>query len=134
MLIGAPKIDMNEKERALEARYALDSPAGVRKILRDYHALLERQYKGDYDAVVILNDLQRAVDQAQLTRRQRQAVYYVYVRDLTQSDAGKAIGVAQHSLAGLLARAEAEIAAVFEAWAWQDEGYAIHYDNYGEAE
>lgn len=126
MFIGASKHDIHEKERKYDERYALDSPAGVRKLLRDYYALVERQYLGDYDATVILTDLRQAIELARLTRRQRQAVYYVYVRDLTQADAGEAMSLAQQNVGDLLARAEADIAAIYEYWGWHGEGYAIH--------
>jgi DNA-directed RNA polymerase specialized sigma24 family protein len=87
--IGATKIDVNAKERSLEARYpALDSPANLRILLSDYHALLNRQYQGDYDAVVLLVDLRKAIDTAQLTGRQSEALRLVYEEDLTQEEAG----------------------------------------------
>ena len=124
--IGAPKHDISEKGRQLSERYALDSPAGVRKLLRDYYPLIERQYLGDYDATVILIDLAEAIERARLTRRQRQALYYVYVRDLTQEKAAEHMnGVTRQNVADLLAKAEAAIAEQFEAWAWMGEGYEI---------
>ncbi|MFD2704651.1 sigma factor-like helix-turn-helix DNA-binding protein [Salibacterium lacus] len=120
---------MHEKERKYDATYALDSAAGVRKLLRDHHALAARQYLGDYDATVILEDLRAAIGRARLTRRQRQAVYYVYVRDMTQERAAVRMDLSDKSAVSLLlARAESDIAAVYEAWAWQGEGYAIHYE------
>ena len=131
--MGAPKHDITEKGRQLSERYALDSPAGVRKLLRDYYALIERQYLGDYDATVILIDLAEAIERARLTRRQRQALYYVYVRDLTQEKAAEEIGIARNTLTEALARAEAAIAEQFEYWAWHGEGYEISaetYENY----
>lgn len=101
----------------------------MRKLLRDYYALIERQYLGDYDATVILIDLAEAIERARLTRRQRQAVYYVYVRDLTQEKAAEAMGVRQDTVSRICALAEENIAEVFEYWAWHGEGYEISTDN-----
>src|SRR5690625_3788276 len=125
--MGAPKHDITEKGRQLSERYALDSPTGVRKLLRDYYALIERQYLGDYDATVILVDLAEAIERARLTRRQRQALYYVYMRDLTQEKAAEEIGLSGKAAVSLrLRRAEEAIAEQFEYWARMGEGYAIN--------
>jgi predicted DNA-binding protein (UPF0251 family) len=43
---------------------------------------------GDYDAVVLLVDLRKAVEMAQLTGRQSEALRLVYEEDLTQEEAG----------------------------------------------
>lgn len=103
----------------------------MRKLLRDYYALIERQYLGDYDATVILVDLAEAIERARLTKRQRQALYYVYVRDLTQEKAAEYMnGVTRQNVADLLAKAEAAIAEQFEAWAWMGEGYEISAETY----
>jgi DNA-directed RNA polymerase specialized sigma24 family protein len=87
--LGAVKIDTHAKERSLEAKYpALDNPANLRILLSDYHALINRQYQGDYAAVDILVDLRKAVELAGLTSRQAQALRLVYEEDLTQEEAG----------------------------------------------
>mgnify|MGYP000940852541 CR=1 FL=1 len=78
--LSATNHDKQAKMRAYEQRYALDSPAGVKRLLRDYHALVERQYDGDYDAVILLVDLATAIEKAGLTERQREALTLVYSR------------------------------------------------------
>jgi DNA-directed RNA polymerase specialized sigma24 family protein len=94
--IGSVKIDLSSKERSLDAKYpALDNPAGLRILLSDYQALINRQYQGDYDAVVLLVDLRKAITIAQLTGRQSEALRLVYEEDLTQEEAGKRLGIAQ---------------------------------------
>jgi len=118
-------IDTNAKERALEQRYALDNPDGVKRLLRDYHALVERQYDGDYDAVILLVDLATAIEKAGLTERQREALTLVYFEDLSQVEAGERMGVRQDTVSKLVKSALAKIASVYEAWARMGEGYAI---------
>ncbi|WP_061564913.1 hypothetical protein [Heyndrickxia coagulans] len=129
--IGSVKIDIHEKERALNGRYALDSADGVKRLLRDYHALCERRYKGDYAASDILLDLHTAIERAGLTNRQRLALRLVFVDDLTQTDAGIALGrltgkqSSKQTVNRLIAVATAKIARVFESWARMGEGYSL---------
>ncbi|WP_246370115.1 sigma factor-like helix-turn-helix DNA-binding protein [Mesobacillus zeae] len=117
---------MHIGERRLAERYALDSTAGVKLLLSEYHALIGRQYQGDYDAVVLLTDMATAIDQAGLTDRQRQALTLVYVDDLTQAKAGEAMGgLAKDAVNHLLDRAIEAISEVYWYWSRHDEGYTI---------
>jgi RNA polymerase sigma factor (sigma-70 family) len=125
--VGAVKIDTHAKERSLDAKYpALDSPANLRILLSDYHALVNRQYQGDYDAVVLLVDLRKAIAIAQLTDRQGQALRLVYEEDLTQEEAGKRMGIAQNSVSEATDRAIEAISEVYFYWSHHGEGYAIN--------
>jgi RNA polymerase sigma factor (sigma-70 family) len=124
--VGAVKVDLSQKERALDAKYpALDSPENLRILLSDYHALLNRQYQGDYDAVVLLADLQNAVELAKLTERQSEALRLVYEEDLTQEEAGKLMGIAQNSVSEAVDRAVENIAEVYWFWSRHGEGYSV---------
>jgi DNA-directed RNA polymerase specialized sigma24 family protein len=125
--MGATKIDINAKERSLEARYpALDNPAGLRILLSDYHALLNRQYQGDYSAVDILVDLRKAIAMAQITGRQSEALRLVYEEDLTQEEAGKRLGVNRIVVLEHVEKAIEAISEVYFYWSHHGEGYAIH--------
>jgi DNA-binding CsgD family transcriptional regulator len=125
--MGAVKIDTNAKERSLDAKYpALDSPAGLRILLSDYHALLGRQYQGDYSAVDILVDLRKAIEMAQLTGRQSEALRLVYEEDLTQEEAGKRMGVHRLVVQEHVEKAIEAISEVYYYWSRHGEGYAIN--------
>jgi RNA polymerase sigma factor (sigma-70 family) len=125
--MGAVKIDTNAKERSLDAKYpALDSPANLRILLSDYQALLNRQYQGDYDAVVLLVDLRKAIEMAQLTGRQSEALRLVYEEDLTQEEAGKRMGVSQQAVDQHISGAVEAIADIYYYWSHHGEGYAIN--------
>jgi DNA-directed RNA polymerase specialized sigma24 family protein len=101
--MGAVKIDTQAKERSLDQRYpALDNPTGLRILLSDYHALINRQYQGDYSAVDVLVDLRKAIELAQLTGRQSEALRLVYEEDLTQEEAGKRLNNERERLYGVL--------------------------------
>jgi predicted DNA-binding protein (UPF0251 family) len=125
LTMAATNHDKQAQHRTLEARYALDSPEGVRKLLTDVHALRIRRERGDYAASDILIDLERAIELADLTDRQRQALALIFERDLRQADAGKAMGVRQDTVSKLVKSALVKIAAVYEKWAWRGEGYAL---------
>jgi DNA-directed RNA polymerase specialized sigma24 family protein len=125
--MGAIKIDTNAKERALDARYpALDSPANLRILLSDYHALKVRQYQGDYSAVDVLVDLRKAIEMAGLTDRQRQALRLVYEEDLTQEEAGKRMGVNRIVVLEHVEKAIEAISEVYYYWSHHGEGYGLH--------
>jgi DNA-directed RNA polymerase specialized sigma24 family protein len=125
--MGAVKIDTQAKERSLEARYpALDNPAGLRILLSDYHALLNRQYQGDYDATVLLVDLRKAIEMAQLTGRQSEALRLVYEEDLTQEEAGKRMGVGRRAVGYHVEDAIDAISEIYYYWSRHGEGYAIN--------
>jgi len=129
--MGAVKTDTNANERALESRYmALDNADGVRRLLRDVHALHERQYAGDYDAVVLLADLETAIERAGLTERQRQALALVYGADMTQEKAGEQLGISREAVKIYVESATKKIAEVYEAWAWMGEGYRRQTNEY----
>jgi DNA-directed RNA polymerase specialized sigma24 family protein len=125
--MGAVKIDTQSKERSLDAKYpALDNPTGLRILLSDYHALLNRQYQGDYDAVVLLVDLRKAIEMAQLTGRQSEALRLVYEEDLTQEEAGKRMGVHRLVVQEHVEKAIEAISEVYYYWSHHGEGYGIN--------
>jgi RNA polymerase sigma factor (sigma-70 family) len=125
--MGSVKRDLHVNERSLEEKYpALDSPQKLRILLSDIQALINRQYMGDYDAVILLTDLRKAIELAQLTGRQSEALRLVYEEDLTQEEAGKRLGIAQNSVSEATDRAIDAISEVYFYWSHHGEGYAIN--------
>ena len=86
--------------------------------------MIIRQYQGDYDAVVLLADLATAIEMAQLTGRQSEALRLVYHEDLTQEEAGKRMGLDKPGVNNLLDRAIEGISEVYYYWCGHGEGYA----------
>jgi RNA polymerase sigma factor (sigma-70 family) len=80
---------------------------------------------GDYDAVILLTDLRKAIQMAGLTGRQSEALRLVYEEDLTQEEAGRRMGIAQKNVSEALDRAIENIAEVYWYWSWHGEGYRI---------
>jgi DNA-directed RNA polymerase specialized sigma24 family protein len=125
--MGSVKRDLHVNERSLEEKYpALDNPSGLRILLSDYHALINRQYQGDYDAVVLLADLATAIEMAKLTDRQGQALRLVYEEDLTQEEAGKRMGIGRRAVGYHIEDAIESISEIYYYWSRHGEGYAIH--------
>jgi len=88
----------------------------VKSLLEQYHALRVRQYVGDYDAVIALVDLRRAIRLANLTERQAEAVRLVYDEDLTQASAGKRMNITQQATALALDGAITKIQRIYDKW------------------
>lgn len=92
----------------------------AKAILRNYHALTERQYKGDTDAICTLVDLADAVRLARLTDRQTEALTLVYVEDMTQRSAGERMGIERSALTEHLKTALDSVEEVYEYIAWKN--------------
>jgi predicted DNA-binding protein (UPF0251 family) len=131
IVIGHVKRDMHAAERQHAERYALDNAKGVRLLLSEYRALEQRMYSsaGDYDAVIILTDLQRAIDEAKLTWRQKSALKYVVINEQKQKTVAKMLGVSEPMVLSHINAALIKIADVYEKWSWMGEGYVIYYIN-----
>jgi len=92
----------------------------ARAILTNMHALKQRRYVGDLNASDTLIDLERAIDMAQLTKRQQEALALVYDVGLTQKQAADVMGTSQQAVADSIKAATNEIDEVYEMWAWLD--------------
>lgn len=124
IIIGTSKYDKSAQHSRLSHEYpALSTAPQVRLLLADCHALNLRAEAGDYAAIDVLADLGTAIKRAGLTRRQREALHYVYVRDMTQVDAGKVMGVSRQNVSDFVSGAETKIAEVYYYWAGHREGY-----------
>lgn len=89
----------------------------ARAILNNWHALKERRYAGDMDAIDTLLDFETAISIANLTSRQLTALSLVYMEDLTQTSAGKRMGISRQSVGELVNRAGLRLDDVYAKWA-----------------
>ncbi|ATO12199.1 sigma factor-like helix-turn-helix DNA-binding protein [Bacillus velezensis] len=121
--MGTVKIDLHRKDREFNAAYALDNAEGVKLLLADYQKFVSRKRCGDYAAVEVLIDIHKAIELAGLTDRQRQAIELVYFGELTQTDAGERLGIAQKNVNEALDRASEKLADIYYYWAGHGEGY-----------
>lgn len=121
--MGTVKIDLHRKDREFNAAYALDNAEGVKLLLADYQKFVSRKRCGDYAAVEVLIDIHKAIELAGLTDRQRQAIELVYFGELTQTEAGERMGIAQKNVNEALDRASEKLADIYYYWAGHGEGY-----------
>ncbi|MGM0966964.1 MAG: DUF134 domain-containing protein [Bacillota bacterium] len=106
-----------------ETQYKLDGPDGIKALLADYTTLRQRRFLGDMAACDILIDLDRAIELAALTGKQYEALRLVYFDDLSQTQAGEALGVSQKNVFKNLESAVSKIADIYYYWASHGEGY-----------
>ncbi|MBS0046382.1 DUF134 domain-containing protein [Bacillus velezensis] len=121
--MGTVKVDLHRKDREFNAAYALDDAEGVKLLLADYQKFVSRKRCGDYAAVEVLIDIHKAIELAGLTDRQRQAIELVYFGELTQTEAGERMGIAQKNVNEALDRASEKLADIYYYWAGHGEGY-----------
>ncbi|MEV2911129.1 RNA polymerase subunit sigma [Paenibacillus larvae] len=115
--MGHVKIDIHEKDRKYTQTYALNTPKGVARLLRDRYRIAERRFKGDTAASDILIDLSSAIESAGLTQRQAEALALVHGKwQLTQSEAAEVMGVKQQVVSQFLREVYGKLAAIYRRW------------------
>ncbi|SDZ51136.1 Sigma-70, region 4 [Evansella caseinilytica] len=122
--MGKSMYDKEAKDRQYSTRYhTLGTSSGVRRLLRDYHTLKERRYKGDYVACDILTDLETAISLARLTTRQSETLGLIYFKDFTQKKAAERLGLRQDTISRHEKAAIQKVGAVYQFWTDVSEGY-----------
>ncbi|WP_257131480.1 sigma factor-like helix-turn-helix DNA-binding protein [Bacillus thuringiensis] len=103
----------------------MDNQKLIDLLLRHLPYMRERRFNGDYTASDVLMDMETAISQADLTDRLRQVLRLVYLEDMKQTQVAVEMGITAPTV-NLYKRLLAQkIAAVFERWAWSDEGYKL---------
>lgn len=74
----------------------------------------ERQYNGNYYDNDDLNDIRDAIERADLTDRQREVIELTFIKDMTQSAAGKILGIGQRGVSEHEERAVNKIVEAYE--------------------
>ncbi|MEV3143577.1 RNA polymerase subunit sigma [Paenibacillus larvae] len=115
--MGSVKIDIQEKDRKYTQTYALNTPKGVARLLRDRYRIAERRFKGDTAASDILIDLSSAIESAGLTQRQAEALALVHGKwQLTHQEAAKVMGVGRRSVTQFVNEVYGKLAAIYKRW------------------
>ncbi|AHD06461.1 hypothetical protein [Paenibacillus larvae] len=132
--MGSVKIDIHEKDRKYTQTYALNTPKGVARLLRDRYRIAERRFKGDTAASDILIDLSSAIESAGLTQRQAEALALVHGKwQLTQSEAAEVMDVKQPMISQLLREVYGKLAAIYRKWNYGE--FTVEYtESEGERE
>lgn len=127
--MGAVKRDINLKERQLRIRYQLTDPQAVKRLLSAYDDMADKRYWEGTAFSDILLDLNIAIEKANLTDKQKIALWYgAHESGYTWEDASKVTGMTARTLQRCEFLALRKIASVFEYWGNIGEGYeAIMY-------
>lgn len=91
-------------------------------LLRDRYRLESLAAGGSIDAADVLFDLERAINAADLTLRQRDVLFYMYGVGVTQEEAASLLGVSQATVSELLDAAVTKIAEVYQRWENEERG------------
>ncbi|HHT7127808.1 TPA: sigma factor-like helix-turn-helix DNA-binding protein [Bacillus cereus] len=103
----------------------MDNSKSIDLLLRHLPYMQERRFNGDYAASDVLMDMETAISNADLTDRQRQVLRLVYFKDMKQTQVAVEMGITAPTINLYKRLLTQKIAAVFERWAWSDEGYKL---------
>lgn len=84
---------LERNERRLEQTYPLYTEAGVIALLNNMNTVWGEALKGNYDALILLLDLEQALADIFLTAKQLQAIRLVFIDDLSPEEARVIMGV-----------------------------------------
>lgn len=86
-----------------EKDYPLETPEGVYALFMDFFHVKASAYdKSDFDAIDLLIDFEMAYAKITKTKRQEQAINYVFSKDLTQREAAERMDVSQQAVQQLI--------------------------------
>jgi DNA-directed RNA polymerase specialized sigma24 family protein len=88
----------------------------VKALLDGYEELHEKKYSGKWHLSDEMLDLERAIELADLTDKQREAVQLVYGKHLEQSEAATLLGIGQPRIHNRISAAVKKIARIYEQW------------------
>jgi DNA-directed RNA polymerase specialized sigma subunit len=122
--VGAVGVDIHKNAREIDCKYALDTTTGVEILLADVPYLKERRYiEGDFDAAVILADLEKAFEIAAkgnireaLTAKQRRMLELYHIEGYNLREIGEMYGVSHQRIDWILSVAIERLTKVFRDW------------------
>lgn len=115
--MGVSRYDNETTQRRLEAMYVLTTAEGVEKLLGMFDKITLMPYdRGDYGVVDLIIDMYIAISVADLTQKQRDAIYWVLMQGYTQAEYAGMEGITQQVVQRRIATACEKIAGVFRRW------------------
>lgn len=108
--MGSVQIDIHKKEHSLEQKYPLHTSDGVIAFLKNIHYLREARLKGDIDSAILLLDFMDAVKKANLTRREREVLYYRFEKGYSVKETSKLLDISIQSVNVYMKRGATRIA------------------------
>lgn len=115
--------DYTATEMKLLRKYPMKKTYGVTNLLKDIHELREKRFRGTDTTFLscVLVDFERLLEDAGLTTRQKETLYYIFELDLTQEETAERMGVSQQAVKKLIDRAIAKIVNIARREADSDE-------------
>lgn len=103
--------------RLYEQTYQFYTVKGIGRLLSDIPKLKVRAYDhGDMAAIDIMIDLRKAIQLANLTEKQKQALDLLYNRELGVGEAAEYLGIDASTISRTRKAALTKIANVFREW------------------
>lgn len=96
--MGTVRVDLHRKERQYEETFPMHTPAGIEVFLENYRYVQNRRLKGDLDASLLLIDFERTLAEAPLTNREHEALYWRYMREMTERETAKILDISIRSV------------------------------------
>jgi RNA polymerase sigma factor (sigma-70 family) len=103
--MGAVKIDIHRRERAMSSKFDYNTVQGVTSILRSIERLRTLRKNGSFDAAIILIDVTDAINRCGLSPQERMTVNYCYLDGLTQQQAADKMAVPRGTIAYYVSQA-----------------------------
>ncbi|MEW9502368.1 hypothetical protein [Jeotgalibacillus marinus] len=109
--MGAVSIDLNKNERKLESLFPMNTKRGIQTFLENYSLLQGLIYSSaDYDALIMLIDFNRALDESYLSAKEIYALREVFIKDKKRVDVAKELGVTKQTVQSWLSRSTQKLA------------------------
>ncbi|MEC3420523.1 sigma factor-like helix-turn-helix DNA-binding protein [Bacillus thuringiensis] len=97
--MGTVNVDLKASERRLDAKYPLDTEAGVMKLLGNIHKVYEARYfTGDFGACDMILDLDVSLAKLELDDMQKRVIWLHFFEDLTQAEVALRVGNTQQGV------------------------------------
>lgn len=105
------------EHRRYEQTYQFYNEKGINRLLKDFHNLKIRAYdRGDMAAIDIRLDLEKAIELAQLTDRQKEVLDLIFNRDMKIEDVAALLGVDSSTVSRTKKAGLTRIARVYRDW------------------
>lgn len=113
------KVVVNEHRKY--QHYQFYTTKGIERLLKDIKYLENRSIDhGDMAAVDILIDLEHAINLADLTDRQREIFYLVYIQDMKLAEAANRLGIDVSTASRIKKSMLKRILKVYKAWKYAE--------------
>ncbi|QGG47684.1 sigma factor-like helix-turn-helix DNA-binding protein [Heliorestis convoluta] len=77
----------------------MDRDYGIYALLLNFYHLREARYiRGEYDASVLLLDFYNSLHEAKLTKRQKEILYHVFIKDMMQQEVAGKLNITQQAV------------------------------------